>query len=491
MYQAFRIVRKDTRRFLSEIVIVATAALFVALFQNHETDQVTPNVTLVTTFEVIFTLFAALLIANVIHEDRIPGDTQFWVTRPYRWQSLLSAKILFILLFVNGPAFLAQVVIVRHAGFSFQALLLGCLWLQVVLFVFVELPMACISMLTANLKQFVVTIVASVGPVFIYSVVSRQTENPDQYRFPPFSVDWLGWTIAGTIVVLAGFLIGVLQYRRMAAAVSRAIAVFAWITAVTVALVVTSWELAAQSHLPPQSPQSSEIHLDNGSINVDAVFPIRIPDVVEVRLSNIVIEGVPPGFTVRGEQVFADVRWPFSIIPFRFRSFSVGSFSIANGADPRALHFRRTSRCSGTRRKGMYPLTGKPSPITDNMSCLVSTEGMDATAGGRILCFPVFRLLTNKPFGLALLEQSNTASFINGILVRNSAEPRLQSVSYSPFPAEFALDPLNNMRMSMIAPGKPIPVQTTVRVTEEEVVAHLTRYTTVHIRLGDVPVVTQ
>ena len=80
MQQALHIFRKDARRFLSEILIVAAAALFFALFRIHEMPQ-GGNMELVLAFELMFVIFATLVIANVVHEDRIPGDTQFWITR--------------------------------------------------------------------------------------------------------------------------------------------------------------------------------------------------------------------------------------------------------------------------------------------------------------------------------------------------------------------------------------------------------------------------
>ena len=36
------------------------------------------------------------------------GDRQFWITRPYRWQSLLGAKVRFVLVFLNLPMTVAD-----------------------------------------------------------------------------------------------------------------------------------------------------------------------------------------------------------------------------------------------------------------------------------------------------------------------------------------------------------------------------------------------
>src|SRR5271155_4729161 len=48
------------------------------------------------------------LIAALVHEEPLPGDRQFWITRPYSSKSLLMAKVLFILTFVNLPVLIAD-----------------------------------------------------------------------------------------------------------------------------------------------------------------------------------------------------------------------------------------------------------------------------------------------------------------------------------------------------------------------------------------------
>src|ERR1017187_2282386 len=43
------------------------------------------------------------LAASVIQQERLPGDRQYWLTRPYDWRQLLSAKVLFVLAFAVLP----------------------------------------------------------------------------------------------------------------------------------------------------------------------------------------------------------------------------------------------------------------------------------------------------------------------------------------------------------------------------------------------------
>src|SRR5438105_2257009 len=104
VYQTIHIFRKDARYLWREIgLFIALTALFA--WRDY------------LWAEVLLSVSAVFLIARVIHAETLPGDTQFWLTRPYHWTSLLAAKILFILIFLNVPIFFARMHILAVAGF--------------------------------------------------------------------------------------------------------------------------------------------------------------------------------------------------------------------------------------------------------------------------------------------------------------------------------------------------------------------------------------
>src|SRR5207244_1794787 len=110
-----------------------------------------------TWIESLMIFAAAYLIGRLIHAEAIPGIRQFWITRPYRWRSLLMAKLLFIFAFVNIPVLLAQLVILLIAGFSLHAILPGLLWCQFLLFAGVALPVTAVASLTPGTVAFIFT----------------------------------------------------------------------------------------------------------------------------------------------------------------------------------------------------------------------------------------------------------------------------------------------------------------------------------------------
>lgn len=102
-----------------------------------------------------------LLIARMVHAERLVGDRQFWLTRPYGWNSLLAAKALFVLVFIYVPFFIAQILLLARAGFNpghyLAGLLLGDLWMTVILI----LPVIAIATVTATTARAILVVLGA------------------------------------------------------------------------------------------------------------------------------------------------------------------------------------------------------------------------------------------------------------------------------------------------------------------------------------------
>src|SRR5256885_7885270 len=90
------------------ITNVQASILFVTGSASHSArralwlaDPVTNRIAAWTLVMILLPLAWWTLIARVIHDEVLPGDNQFWITRPYSWKSLLGAKALFILAFIR------------------------------------------------------------------------------------------------------------------------------------------------------------------------------------------------------------------------------------------------------------------------------------------------------------------------------------------------------------------------------------------------------
>ena len=94
-----------------------------------------------------------LLISNLIHDERLVGDRQFWLTRPYEWKKLLAGKLLFLLVFLYLPLFITQCALLVAAGFSPFSHLGGLLFSLLLISGILILPLVAIAAVTSNFAR--------------------------------------------------------------------------------------------------------------------------------------------------------------------------------------------------------------------------------------------------------------------------------------------------------------------------------------------------
>lgn len=122
MTQALHIFRKDLRHQKIDLaiyfaVLVLTGFLVPTGWPGHwSSNQMLPL--LRTLLQVAVPVFWLVMIARLVHEEAIAGDRQFWTTRPYRWSSLLGAKLLFLVVCIALPHFVMQWCLAFYGGVS-------------------------------------------------------------------------------------------------------------------------------------------------------------------------------------------------------------------------------------------------------------------------------------------------------------------------------------------------------------------------------------
>src|ERR1019366_7193189 len=110
-----------------------------------------------------------VLIVAVIHEERLIGHEQYWLTRPYTWKNLVAAKALFLAVFVSLPLLVCQYTILAATNGSVPLnWIAALLWHQVFLAIFVILPAVALAVVTASLGQVLLGVIVSV-PLFVIS----------------------------------------------------------------------------------------------------------------------------------------------------------------------------------------------------------------------------------------------------------------------------------------------------------------------------------
>lgn len=159
----FHIFRKDLRHLWGETVI--SLALLAAYIWRVPRDWY-PKTTEVyfadryldPTLTILLLASWWFLIVRLVHSEKLVGDRQFWLTRPYEWKRLLCAKLLFLVAFVHVPLLIAQICLLGFAGFSPYAHWYGLIWLQAMIFFGLLLPAMALAVVTATFGQAILAL---------------------------------------------------------------------------------------------------------------------------------------------------------------------------------------------------------------------------------------------------------------------------------------------------------------------------------------------
>jgi hypothetical protein len=207
----------------------------LGLFENHSSLS---NMSYL--FSEVTLLVTGVLIIIVVQLDAIPGLRQDWLVRPVRRTDLLLSKFALVVLLIQFPIFIMEVIQGLAAGFplgqSLSAPLSRSLWMLLAM----DLPLLAFATLTRNITE---AIGAAVAVVLAVAVFNTSTLRVDFIQFPSrTNFSWvvdliqLLWALLAAIVILA-----VQYYRRrtFSARLISATAIGAWLF-----LSLVPWQVA-------------------------------------------------------------------------------------------------------------------------------------------------------------------------------------------------------------------------------------------------------
>jgi hypothetical protein len=223
MNQAIHIFRKDVRHLWPAVsVALAIQVLFTTFeMQPHRDQFITPaSHSAETLVDFLLPLAWWYLIVALVHEEPLPGDRQFWVTRPYSWKSLLTAKVLFIFAFINLPVLIADCFILTAQSFSIVEHWEGLLWRQVPFTVSILVPPLALASLTRNLGQVIVAILLVILRIVVNSI-------PFENAFPRGStgMEWIQATADDAVLLFVLSAVILIQYRSRRTWLARTLTV--------------------------------------------------------------------------------------------------------------------------------------------------------------------------------------------------------------------------------------------------------------------------
>lgn len=447
MRQAVHILKKDVRHLWIEIaVVLAATGLFALIYTSpefwHSKAQIPQTV---AAFFVQFLLPVGwwVLIVRAVHGEPLTGDREFWTTRPYRWRSLLGAKLLLIVLFVNLPIAAAQAAILLAHGFHLSAVWSSLLWNQVLLTVALFLPVAAIGALTSGMVQFLliglvtwaVLLLLSLRLAIFASTLGGGTWGP---------LEWIRWSYALAVVAAAAPAILLWQYAERRTTAARA-------GAVAVVLVMgvgapLSWTqaFAIQQRFSRQRVPTG-IHAEwNGDFRWMTRALVRGGHGVDLNIP-LRLSGVADAYSPRPEGLTVEIRgadgavWRSSAVEPRSNVSSSGQLiSLRTTLDE---EFYRRVKDQPVNIRGELYLT----LYGDRRETKVRIGGATQAVPGMGLC----KATGGPPATYFLSCASALRPRADHVAVTFEPHPRVLAdgslrfpPSYSPFPAELSINPL-------------------------------------------------
>ena len=436
MRQALHIFIKDSHYLWREVCLLLALTATLGWVEIHSR-------LIAWLAEVLWVLAATFIIARVVHADAIPGSNQFWITRPYRWNSMLGAKLLFVLIFVNLPLLMAQVYMVKASDFPVAATLPGLIWSQFLMVLCFSLPAATLAAITPGIAPFLITAFV----LLAVELICVSGFLPFLGLTLPFStlpvglepVEWFRKTLAIATFACVEAWVVYGQYRNRQTKVSRICAGGGLFVALLMYLnTPLSVALGVQSRLSkqPVDPSSFGVALDPVR---RGVFPMQGRDKfshVEVILP-ILVRGLADGTELQADAMAVTIQgvdgrtWNsgLGVVDLTANVQRVAvinryllvdpDFFKSESAKPVSIHGALYLTVFGNPQLQTISLAGKPVNVMDSLQC--GTGFLN-----QLYCRSVFRWPRSRVE--AKFGQGGTESFT-------------PFVSYSPFPATMAFSP--------------------------------------------------
>jgi hypothetical protein len=186
-----------------------TIAIATIIFNGFYALKPPPSVALLLVGGLVATGF---VIIATVQNDAIPGVRQDWLVRPIRRRDLMLAKLLFVVLMVQLPVFLADLGACLLSGFSFATSLNAALQLSLVQMLVINLPFLAFASITRNLLDVVSGgVVIGLGAGIVVGL------TPSTSYLAPLSRTGLSWIMTGSglvVLVFGSVVVLVLQYFR-------------------------------------------------------------------------------------------------------------------------------------------------------------------------------------------------------------------------------------------------------------------------------------
>ena len=295
MNQTLRIFRKDARHHWPEILLSLVLLMLYCWseIRDEYPERFYSSVSFIPWLQFVPILLPVawfLLIVRLVQDESLVGDRQWWVTKPYDWPSLLTAKLLSFLVWFYVPVFCAQCFLLRTAGFAVTPHLAGLLSNQFGSISVLLASSFLIACLTRNLGQ---SIIALIGLFLLMTGFSSfERFQPNRALEPIQNVSGM---LSGIVAVAAGLAVVLWQFARRQTVHTRSVFLGA-IAATWVIQLATPYHALMEKKYPVASVQDQPFRmaLRSEPSGKPANPPRKDPKAILLRLP-VEVSDISPG----------------------------------------------------------------------------------------------------------------------------------------------------------------------------------------------------
>jgi len=203
-------------------------------------------------------------VVMLVHQDALPGTKQDWLTRPIRRTDVLTAKVMFAVLVMQGATIAGDLLQGLGSGFSLGQSLRAAMVRAAVGFIVITIPALVIGALTQSIVDAVILSTVLGCVMFVFTIMAVALGGGYQHQFDPTNasgVMWIPNSLRFLITLVSGAIVMLVQYRTRKAFRGRII--MATVLLLLLFSQAIPWKpvFAFEKHLSPQPGVANEIAL--------------------------------------------------------------------------------------------------------------------------------------------------------------------------------------------------------------------------------------
>ncbi len=300
MDRILAIVRKDARHLWPAIALVSALMLLAAALDPTYTRHPSSLYEFLPLF--LLPMACWTLIVAAIHEERLPGHRQYWLTRPYSWKEMLAAKALFVAAFVNLPLLAYHTGVCLAVGVPLFEHLPALLWRQVFFTALYVLPPAAVAAITRNFGEVVATALLAFLLLWfsqtLFMLLTHYQLIPWQNATGPMDAVLAALLATGAAGIL------VFQYSRRRTALARCLT-----AALAVLAAIAIGYPGFRVHRPAGVRSTARLLLDPTPDRRSTVLPAGRPEIATLDIP-VRLEAIPPGVILEQQRMAVSIELP-------------------------------------------------------------------------------------------------------------------------------------------------------------------------------------